>query len=273
MIAGTIPVPFTVPGESKPASSLATGCFPPDPSGLNPSTSPVQPQTRFRPALFGLDWHSLRNQQPKYTQTYASASFPLNRLTASQQPVASTSTIPTEDLRKSLGQSKNKPLLGLENDRATTDKNFKNWNKALEAFALGWRRPKLYYPVIISPNSPVSTPQKLQKMAGMTTPPRVFNTTYTTMNGGLDDAHLQEDGKPKEVQAGEVSWRELVEIKNKTECDDWLFVFVDGKVCGATLVNSSKADDDNEEEHGLGGGIQEKKPDMSPREVQTDPTI
>lgn len=181
--------------------------------------------------------------------------------------------MPTEDLRKSLGQSKIEALRRLENDRATTDKHFENWNKALEAFALGWRRPKPYYPVIISLNSPVSTPQKLQEMAGMSAPPRVFNTTYTTMNGGLDDAHLQEDGQPEEVQVGEVSWRELVEIKNKTECDDWLFVFVDGKVRGATLVKSFKAGDKNEEDQGLGGGIQEIKPGMSPREVQTDPTI
>lgn len=175
--------------------------------------------------------------------------------------------MPTGDLRKNLGESKIEALRRLENDRAKTNQNFENWNKALEAFALGWRRPKPYYPVIISPSSPVSTPQKLQEMAGMTVPPRVFNTTYTTMHGGLDDAHLQADGKPEEVQVGEVSWRELVEITNKAQCDDWLFVFVDGKVRGATMVKSFKAGGKHEAEKDVGGEIQDVNPVASPCEV------
>lgn len=182
--------------------------------------------------------------------------------------------MPTEDFRKSLGESKTEALRRLENDRAKTNHHFENWDKALEAFALGWRKPKSYFPVIISPNSPVSSPQKLQEMAGMTTPPRVFNTTYTTMNGRLNHAHLQEDGKPEEVQVGMVSWDELVEIESKTEYDHWLFVFVDGKVRSAILVKSFKAGDKNEGEQDLGdGGAQEVNPGMSAHESQTESTI
>lgn len=177
----------------------------------------------------------------------------------------------TEDLRKNLGKSKVEAQRHLdiqEIDRAKTNRNFQHWNKALEAFALGWRRPKPRYPVIISPNSIVSTPQKLQELAGMATTPRVINTTYTTMNGKPDDAHLQADGEPEQVQVGEVSWHELDEIQNKTECEDFLFVFVDGKVRHTILVKSFKGNSNgvDQEAH---VEIQEDKLGMSPQEAQT----
>lgn len=181
--------------------------------------------------------------------------------------------MPTEDHRKNHGESKTEALQRLENDRAKTGQNFENWDKALEAFALGWRRPKPVYPVIISPNNLVSTPQKLQEMAGMTAPPTVFTTTYTTMHGGIDDTHLQADGKPEEVQVGQVSWRELVEIKNKAECDDWLFVFVDGKIRGATMVKSFKTGDENVGEQEVGGGTHEIQPGTTLPEMPMDSTI
>ncbi|KAG6366555.1 hypothetical protein INS49_000733 [Diaporthe citri] len=155
--------------------------------------------------------------------------------------------MPTEDLRKSLAKPKVEELQRLDNDRPTTNQNFKNWNKALEACANGWRMPRPRYQVVVSPNSLISTPEKLQDIAGMTAPPKIINTTYTTLNGDRDDAHLQAYGKPEEVQVGEVSWPELVEIRNKTECDHWLFVWVDGKVSGATLVKSFKTRDKNDQ--------------------------
>lgn len=160
----------------------------------------------------------------------------------------------------------------LKNDRAKTNQKFENWNKALEAYALGWKKPKPYYPVIISPSSLVSTPQKLQEMAGMATPPRVLNTTYTTLHGGIDDAHLGADGKPEEVQVGEVGWGELVDITDKAECDEWLFVFIDGKVRRATMVKSFKAGDKNSGEQELCGGTHETKAGTSSCQVPTEST-
>lgn len=136
----------------------------------------------------------------------------------------------------------------LANDTTSTDNHLGNWRNALEAFALGWRMPEPRFPVIISPDSPVSTPQKLQEMAGKAETPRVIDTEYTTLDGEPDDAHLQADGKPEKVQVGEVSWEELVEIKNKTEYEEFLFVFVDGEISGATLVKSIKADSSDEGE-------------------------
>ena len=152
--------------------------------------------------------------------------------------------MPTGDLRKTLGKSKietQRRLQQLENDHAKTNENFKHWNKALQAFARGWSRPKPFFPVIISPDSPVSTPQKLQDVAGLSTIPRVLDTIYTTLKGRPDDAHLRADGKPEEVQVGLISWRELVAVTSKAECEDFLFVFVDGKVRHAIMVKEIKA--------------------------------
>ena len=86
------------------------------------------------------------------------------------------------------------------------------------------------------------------------------------MNGKLDEAHLQADGIP-EVQVSEVSFRELAEITRKMECEDFLFVFVDGKVRHIIVVKSVKADNSVEEQEGR-GEIQEEKSGMSPHEVQ-----
>lgn len=187
--------------------------------------------------------------------------------------------MPTEDLRKNLAKSKieaARRLEELKNDRSKTTRKFENWNKALEAFSLGWRMPQPRYHVVISPDSLVSTPQKLQEMVGMTETPKVINTTYTTFHGGLNSAHLQADGKPEEVQVGEVSWRELTEITDKTECDQWLFAFIDGEVRGITLIKSYKDDDKNGKEQEPSDGVQEENPGTSPCElhdVQTESTV
>lgn len=165
-----------------------------------------------------------------------------------------------EGLPKDLDEeTREKTLQRLEelaNDRTSTDDKWGNWNNALEAFALGWRMPKKRFPVIISPESLVSTPQKLQEMAGKAEPPRVIDTEYTTMNGGIDKAHTQADGKPEKVQVGEVSWKELVEIQDKTEHEDFLFVFIEGQVRHTILVKSLKADSSDEGEQKPGDGCQ-----------------
>lgn len=218
----------------------------------------------------GLDFQTPRQQQLDYTQTYNPLPVFLTLLTASLRPVTPTPTMPNEYLPKSPAETKEEAMERLKNDRAKTDQQWEDWNKALEASAIGWRKPKSYFPVVICPDTPISTPEKLQEMAGMTTPPRVFNTTYTTMHGGLDDAHLRADGKPEEVQVGQVTWRELVEIKNKAECDDWLFVFVDGKIRGATMVKSFETGDKNAAKQQLGGGTHEIQPDTGLHEIPTE---
>lgn len=177
----------------------------------------------------------------------------------------------TEGLRQHLGKSlvegqRRKEIQDI--DRAKTNQNFQHWNKALEAFALGWRKPKSRYPVIISPDSLISTPEKLQELARTAETPRVINKTYTTMRGIPDDSHIQADGKPEEVQVGEVSWRELTEITRRTECEDFLFVLLDGKIRHTVMVKSLKAHNNVAEQQDLSKN-QDDKSGMSPCDVQT----
>lgn len=158
--------------------------------------------------------------------------------------------MPSEDLRKSLAKAKVEAEISRqrleekkqrydEYDREKSLENWKNWDAALEAYASGWRKPEPRFYIVISPESPVSTPEKLQEIAKMTSAPKVVDTIYTGLHG--DDpkaAQMQEDGKPQKVQVGAISWEELKEIRSKTVYNMNLYVWIEGQVRGATLVKS-----------------------------------
>lgn len=158
--------------------------------------------------------------------------------------------MPAEDLRKSLAKAKveaeierqrleEKKQRYDEYDRAKSLENWKNWGAALEAYASGWRPPEPRFYVVISPESPVPTPERLQEIAKMTSAPKVIDTTYTGLHGDDPDAaQMQQDGKPQKVQVGEVSWEELQEVRSKTEYNMHLFVWIEEKVRGVCLVES-----------------------------------
>lgn len=159
-------------------------------------------------------------------------------------------TMPDEDLPKSLAKAEveadterqrieDKKRRYAEYDRAKTLENWKNWNTALEAYASGWRPPKRRYYIVISPETPISTPEKLQEMAKMNSAPKLVDTTYTGFRGGDPDAaQMGQDGTPQKVRVGEVSWKELEEVMSKTEYNDFLFVWIEGKVRAVCLVES-----------------------------------
>lgn len=158
--------------------------------------------------------------------------------------------MPTEDLRKTVAKAKveaerekqrieDKKRLIEEHERASPLRNPKFWEDARKAWASGWRQPEPRFYVVISPESPVSTPEKLQEMAKMTSAPELVDTTYTNLDGGNPEAaQMQQDGQPQKVRVGEVSWEELKEITSKTVCDTWLCVWIEDKVSGATMVKS-----------------------------------
>ncbi|KAK7704678.1 hypothetical protein SLS64_008442 [Diaporthe eres] len=149
--------------------------------------------------------------------------------------------MPAEDLRKSLAKAKvdaeiERQLLEEkkqrydEHDRAKSLENWKNWDAALEAYANGWRPPEPRFYIVISPDSPVSTPEKLQEIAKMTSAPKLVDTTYTGLHGDDPDAaQMQQDGKPQKVRVGEVSWEELQEVTSKTEYSMHLCVWIKEK--------------------------------------------
>lgn len=125
-----------------------------------------------------------------------------------------------------------------EEQRAGSTNNFSHWNQALAAYANGWKRPTPQFPIVLSANSPISTPQKLKDIAGLDTDPEVIETTYTTLDGDPDPNHLDGDGKPVKVSVGLVGWDQLQTVRGKTDFEHFLFVRLEGKVRGVTLVTS-----------------------------------
>lgn len=150
-----------------------------------------------------------------------------------------------DDLRKNLGKAQAQNHMHEAEERARDSDNFSHWNQALEAYANGWKRPAPKFPVVISTNSPISTPEKLQEIAGLETTPEVIDTTYTTLDGDPDPDRLDRDGSPEKVSVGLVDWDQLQSIRGKTDFDHFLFVRLEGAVRGVTLVTSlTKSDED-----------------------------
>lgn len=141
-------------------------------------------------------------------------------------------------LRKNLGKSQVQNHMREEEQRATSSDKFPHWNQALEAYANGWKRPIPQLPVVISADSPISTPDKLKEIAGLDSTPEVIETTYTTLDGDPDPNHLDGNGEPAKVSVSLVAWDQLQTIRGKTDFEHFLFVWLEGKVCGVTLVTS-----------------------------------
>lgn len=172
--------------------------------------------------------------------------------------------MPNEDLRKSLGKAKIEAArerqrfeklkdLVEEQERASPLRNPKIWQDAREAWANGYKHPEPRFYVVVSPPSPVSTPEKLQEVAKMAAAPKLFDTTYAGLGGRkLNAAQLQEDGNPQKVRVGEVSWEELLEVQRQTVFTKFLCVWINGKVRGATMVKWFKND---KYEEGQEGGV------------------
>ncbi|KAI7773188.1 hypothetical protein LA080_011624 [Diaporthe eres] len=129
----------------------------------------------------------------------------------------------SKDLRKNLAKAnfEKQHLHDQSNKSPLEDPNI--WAVARKAFAEGFQQPELRFYVVISPTSPVSTPEKLQQLTKMTSAPK-----------------MQEDGKPQNVKVGEVSWDKLEEIKGKTEYELALFIWINKKVRGALMVKGFK---------------------------------
>lgn len=146
-----------------------------------------------------------------------------------------------EDLHENLAKADlEKERLGDEITRSPLH-DPKIWEAARKAYADGFKPPEARYYVVISPTGPVSTAQKLQQLAKMTSTPKVHKTIYTDSHGDNPEApQMQPDGKPREVSVGEVSWEDLKEIKGKTDYDIGLWVKINGKAKGALLVKGPK---------------------------------
>lgn len=144
-----------------------------------------------------------------------------------------------DNLRKNLGKIQVRNNMREAEERERANNKFRFWNEALQAYANGWRPPTPEFPVVISPESPISTAAKLKEMAKMETDPRVTHTVYTSLEGGLDKQHLDKDDNAEKVDVGWVSQDQREYLKSEFTCHEkFLFVRDGEKVRGVTLVTS-----------------------------------
>lgn len=68
--------------------------------------------------------------------------------------------------------------------------------------------------------------------------PRVTEAFYTTLDGDPDKKHFDENGNPKIVRAGTVTWHQLTNIKRKTDYEHFLFARLEEGKRGVVLVTS-----------------------------------
>lgn len=151
-----------------------------------------------------------------------------------------------DNLRKNLAKDHVQNHLREAEERARANDKFSHWNDALEAYANGWKRPIPKFPIVISSSNPVSTPEKLQEIAGLETSPEVIETAYTTLDGDPDPDRLEKDGSPEKVSVCLVNWDQLQRVRCKTDFDHFLFVRLEGVVRGVTLVTSLAKSDENQ---------------------------
>ncbi|KAK9418474.1 hypothetical protein SUNI508_07962 [Seiridium unicorne] len=105
--------------------------------------------------------------------------------------------------------------------------------QARAAWAAGIRRPEPRFPVIIASDSPISSPEKLQTIAGLASVPQVTTTTEVEM---LSDDEV-EPANGKKVQICDVDWDQVQRIKAITEWEN-ACVFFNGEKRHAVLVRS-----------------------------------
>lgn len=112
------------------------------------------------------------------------------------------------------------------------------WEAAMHAFKNGWRKPEPRFPVILSPDSPVSTPEKLQELAGLTSVPEIQHTTKTYPYG---DEYV-ESYESQKVQICDLSWEELMKMEESAVCEATSTVvwFQDTKRAARVVVSLKK---------------------------------
>ncbi|KAK9794510.1 hypothetical protein SCARD494_05580 [Seiridium cardinale] len=108
--------------------------------------------------------------------------------------------------------------------------------QARAAWAAGIRRQEPRFPIIIASDSPISSPEKLQAIAGLPSVPEVTRTTEVEMFS--DDEVESADGN--KVQVCDVDWNQMEKIKATTEWEETLVLF-NGQKRFAVLVEHESA--------------------------------
>ncbi|KAL3428489.1 hypothetical protein PVAG01_01998 [Phlyctema vagabunda] len=124
----------------------------------------------------------------------------------------------SDSLRVKLAKSKVEPA---------PDHHWPHWAECVAAIRAGWRMPEPRFPILISANSPISSPEKLQELADLPSVPEVLTTTKMSRFTRSDNV---DDGTDTDtVQICHVSYHQQCLITQRTEYDDLCVWFEDMK--------------------------------------------
>lgn len=85
------------------------------------------------------------------------------------------------------------------------------WEATRKAYMSGWRPLDEPHPVVISPNSLVTSPERLQELLHLETTPKAYKTTTTELGDP------GEDFQPQEVEICEIKKWQAWSFQHKTE--------------------------------------------------------
>ncbi|KAI0013060.1 hypothetical protein F4779DRAFT_613931 [Xylariaceae sp. FL0662B] len=103
------------------------------------------------------------------------------------------------------------------------------WNAAIAAFHAGVREPEPRFPVVISSDGPVDSPEKLQRLADLPSIPAVLESQT------ID--RLTESTKD-DVRISDVTWEELKILRERTEWERILVWFPDERTKKRVMRNA-----------------------------------
>ncbi|KAI1419274.1 hypothetical protein F5Y12DRAFT_778908 [Xylaria sp. FL1777] len=120
-----------------------------------------------------------------------------------------------DDLRVKLGKSK---IESLNQGDPRFPWKPEVWNAAIAAFHAGIRRPEPRFPVLIRSDGPVDSPEKLQKLAGLSYIPKILDTKTVD---------LLTDFAVEDVRVCDITWKELKILRERTESEMLVVLFPD----------------------------------------------
>ena len=106
------------------------------------------------------------------------------------------------------------------------------WVAAQQAYANGYKRPQIRFPVIITPDGPVTSPERLQQLAELDALPETIETTQFDWD----------EAETKNVLISHVSFSEMERVKGKAEVligiTEEVYVLFRGKKRYAAVVKA-----------------------------------
>jgi len=170
--------------------------------------------------------------KPLDSQFFAIFKQLTDRPISSSLPSTTSSTMP-DDLRIQLGKSRHEAEARPQQRISPWPQHV--WAAARAAYISGRRPPERRFPVIMSEDSPASTPEKLQELIDLGEAPRMISTSKTTLHR-TEDEHNGEA-----VQICDIGDAQLTLLEKRAEVKQYdIVVWFHGKKRGAVVIVSLK---------------------------------